>query len=84
MARSEDLEVPQFPMPEVLQGVREQALPVTFARQAICPQTLSIRIDQAWILDPFLRSRSRAFARTRSLRMIAAMASFLRFPDATN
>ena len=49
-----------------------------------CPQTMSIRIGQAWTLLHFLRSRRREFAITRSLRMIAVMASFLHFPEATN
>ncbi len=51
---------------------------------AVCKQTASIRIVQGCILAHFLRSRRREFAMTSSLRMIAVIASFLLFPDATN
>jgi hypothetical protein len=50
----------------------------------VCVQTMSIRIVQGCILAHFLRSRRRGFAMTSSLRMIAVIASFLLFPDATN
>lgn len=48
-----------------------------------CLQTMSIRIRHARTLVHFLRSRSSDFARTRSLRMIAVMASLLHLPEAT-
>jgi len=50
----------------------------------VCLQTMSIRIGQGWALVQFLRSRRRELAMTNSLRMIAVIASFLHFPEATN
>jgi hypothetical protein len=50
----------------------------------VCLQAVSVRIDQGCILVYFLRPRRRAFAMTSRLRMIAVIASFFHFPDATN
>ena len=72
--------------PLVFQAISKPIGVITPVRcpATVCLQTVSIRIDQGRISAHFLRSRRSEFARTRSLRMIAVIASFLHFPDATN